>query len=101
MPYNAVTHETDTASVSGPTNRQVYTNPRFMTNIVTGASGDKEGETPCVVNVLPPAVTCTADYGYGILQAINATVLRWEFASVKQDYFGPANYTDVLTIVRA
>lgn len=45
LPYDAVTKETDTASVTGPTNNQVYTNPRYMVNIVTGASGDKEGET--------------------------------------------------------
>ena len=65
MPYDAVTREIDTASVSGPKNDQTYTDPRYMVNIVTGASGDKEGETPCVVNVLPPSVTCTADFAYG------------------------------------
>lgn len=84
MPYDAVTKEIDTASVSGPTNDQVYTNPRYMVNIVTGASGDKEGETPCVVNVLPPSVTCDADYGYGVWTALDANTATWAFKSVKQ-----------------
>jgi hypothetical protein len=66
MPYDAVTKATDTASISGPKNNQVYTNPKYLVNIVTGASGDKEGETPCVVNILAPSVTCDVDYGYGI-----------------------------------
>ena len=135
MPYDAVTKETDAASVSGPTNNQVYTNPKFLVNIVTGASGDKEGETPCVVNVLPPSVTCDVDYGCeyqngaqpfmrpwrctrlryvmrlhpptpttptdGIWTAIDANTATWSFKSVKQDFFGPANYTDNLTIKKA
>lgn len=71
-----------------------------MVNIVSGASGDKEGETPCVVNVLPPSVTCSPDYGFGILTAVNASVLTWEFKSVKPDWLGPSNYTDSLTIVK-
>ena len=100
MPYDAVTRETDAASVSGTKNNQVYTNPKYMVNVVTGASGDKEGETPCVVNVLPPSVTCTADYGYGLWVAVNSTYATWDFASVKQDYIGPANYTDSLKIVK-
>lgn len=100
LPYDAVTKEIDSASVSGPTNNQVYTDPKYMVNIVTGASGDKEGETPCVVNILPPSVTCTADYGYGLWTAHNATFATWEFSSVKQDFFGPANYTDVATFIK-
>jgi hypothetical protein len=100
MPYDAVTKEIDTASVTGPKNDQTYTDPRYMVNIVTGASGDKEGETPCVVNVLPPSVTCTADYGYGVWTAVNASFARWEFQSIKPDYIGPANYTDVATFIK-
>ena len=48
LPYDAVTKDIDHASVSGPKNDQTYTDPRYMVNIVTGASGDKEGET-CVL----------------------------------------------------
>ena len=98
MPYDAVTKETDTASISGPKNNQVYTNPKYLVNIVTGASGDKEGETPCVVDILPPSVTCDVDYGYGVFTALDANTATWSYKSVKPDFFGPANYTDFLTI---
>jgi hypothetical protein len=101
MPYDAVTRETDSASVSGPTNDQVYTNPKYMVNIVTGASGDKEGETPCVVNILPPSVTCDVDYGYGVWTAVDANTATWSYKSVKPDFFGPANYTDNLVIKKS
>jgi len=101
LPYDAVTKEIDQACASGPApHDQTYTNPKYMTNIVTGASGDKEGETPCVVNILLPSVTCTADFGYGIWEAINSTHAHWRFASVKPDYIGPANYTDSLMLVQ-
>ena len=40
MPYDAATGEVDTASVSA--DGSVYTNPKYMTVIVTGASGDIE-----------------------------------------------------------
>jgi len=83
MPYDFVTKETDSASVSGPTTNQVYTNPKFLVNIVTGASGDKEGETPCVVNILPPSVTCDVDYGYGVFTALDANTATWAYKSVK------------------
>ena len=99
-PYDAVTKEVDTAAVAGPTNDQTYTNPRFMVNIVTGASGDKEGETPCVVNIASPSITCDPDFGYGVWTALNATHATWKYQSVKQDFFGPANYTDSLTITK-
>jgi hypothetical protein len=99
-PYDAATRETDMKAVSGPTNDQVYTNPRFMVNIVTGASGDKEGETPCVVNILPPSITCDPDYGFGIWTAVNATTATWTYKSLKPDWLGPSNYTDSLVIVK-
>jgi len=137
MPYDAVTKATDTASISGPKNNQVYTNPKYLVNIVTGASGDKEGETPCVVNILAPSVTCDVDYGYGIWTgeeaprvhasraarraaprarclpsphhyrppplpaAVDANTATWSYKSVKPDFFGPANYTDNLTIKKS
>ena len=142
MPYDAVTKATDTASISGPKNNQVYTNPKYLVNIVTGASGDKEGETPCVINILAPSVTCDVDYGYGIWTgeeaprvhasraarraprraprapraacprpatlapppppaAVDANTATWSYKSVKPDFFGPANYTDNLTIKKS
>lgn len=40
MPYDSVTGDVDTASVSA--DGSTYTNPKYMTVIVTGASGDIE-----------------------------------------------------------
>jgi hypothetical protein len=40
MPYDAVTGQVDTASVSA--DGSVYTSPKYMVTIVTGASGDIE-----------------------------------------------------------
>ena len=74
--------------------------PKYIVNIVTGASGDKEGETPCAVNILPPSITCTPDYGFGIFTALNASVATWTFKAVKPDWLGPSNYTDDLMIVK-
>ena len=37
----------------------------------------------------------------GIWTAIDANTATWSFKSVKQDIFGPANYTDNLTIKKA
>ena len=80
--------------------KSVYTNPKYIVNIVTGASGDKEGETPCVVGILPPSVHCDADYGFGYFQAQNATHATWSFKSIAQDVWGPPTFSDALTIVQ-
>jgi hypothetical protein len=42
MPYDSVTGDVDTASVSA--DGATYTNPKYMTVIVTGASGDIEND---------------------------------------------------------
>lgn len=100
LPYDAVTGTIDHASVSG-VNSSIYTNPKYMVNIVTGASGDKEGETPCVVDILPPAVTCDTDFGYGLFSAINHTHATWSFTSIATDWpWSTTNYTDSLTIIQ-
>jgi hypothetical protein len=101
LPFaDAVTGTIDHASVSG-VNSSIYTNPKYMVNIVTGASGDKEGETPCVVDILPPAVTCDTDFGYGLFSAINHTHATWSFTSIATDWpWSTTNYTDSLTIIQ-
>jgi hypothetical protein len=43
LPYNAVTKEIDSAAVSA--DGSTYTNAKFMTIIVTGASGDHENDS--------------------------------------------------------
>lgn len=100
LPYDAVTGDIDYASASGP-NNTVYTNPKYLVNIVTGASGDKEGETPCIVDILPPAQNCNTDYGYGLFTAVNATHATWSFTSVATDWpWTTSNFTDSLTVIK-
>jgi hypothetical protein len=64
MPYDSVTGDVDTASVSA--DGSTYTNPKYMITIVTGASGDRELDSSCKDNV-SPSYTCSQNYGYGFL----------------------------------
>lgn len=78
-----------------------YTNPKYLVNIVVGSSGDKEGETPCLVDILPPSVRCSTDYGYGLYTAHNATHASWSFATTATDWpWTTTNFTDSLTIIQ-
>jgi len=99
-PYNAPSGQIDSASVSGPVNNQVYTNPKYLVNIITGASGDREKDSKCPKGTpVPPELTCTQNYGYGFFTAVNATTATWTFKTVEQD--GPSGpYSDALTIVQ-
>jgi len=99
-PYNAPSGQIDSASVSGPINNQVYTNPKYLVNIITGASGDREKDSKCPKGTpVPPELTCTQNYGYGFFTAVNATTATWTFKTVEQD--GPSGpYSDALTIVQ-
>ena len=45
MPYDSVTGEVDAAAVSA--DGATYTEPKYMTVIVSGASGDIEGDDGC------------------------------------------------------
>lgn len=69
-PYDAPSQKIDTASVSGPLNNQVYTNPKYLVNIITGASGDREKDSKCPKGTpVPPEITCT--------QSASASSRRW------------------------
>lgn len=92
-PYDSVTKQVDTASVSA--DGYTYTNPRFTVVIVTGASGDIEGDDKYVKE--SPSITGTENYGYGIFTAVNASYATWTFKTVK----GSDNYADHLTIIKA
>ena len=48
MPYDSVTGEVDQASVSA--DGSVYTEPKYMTVVVTGASGDPEQDDKYTVS---------------------------------------------------
>jgi hypothetical protein len=80
----------------------VYTNPKYMTQIVAGSPGDIEitsdsnaaypegaaepgtGPGSCAgltpnVSIDKPIAACRANYGYGYLQATNKTHLHWRW----------------------
>ena len=96
MPYDSVTKEVDTAAVSAV--GSTYTNPKYMVVIVSGASGDIEGDDG--YRKESPSFTGTENYGYGIWQPLNATHASWSFRTVKTDN-GPADYSDALTIIKS
>ena len=96
LPYDAVTGQTDTAAANA--DGSVYTNPKYMVTIVSGASGDIEGDDGCGSDPRP-SFTCSENYGWGIFTPINATVATWNFHTVAADGPGPKAYSDSLTIV--
>ena len=65
MPYDSVTGDVDTAAVSA--DGSVYTEPKYMTVIVTGASGDIEGDDKYTQE--SPSYTGTENYGWGIVSS--------------------------------
>ena len=95
-PYDTVTGDTDTASVSADT--FTYTNPKYMVTIVSGASGDIEGDDGCGKDARP-SLTCSENYGWGIWQPVNATLAKWSYHTVTADGPGPKDYSDSLTII--
>ena len=97
MPFDSVTGTVDSASVSS--DGAVYTNPKYMVTIVSGASGDREGESK--YTKVSPSFTGNENWGYGIFSALNASTATWNFKTVKADGPGPADYSDSLTIVQA
>lgn len=108
IPYNPVTGEADTASVSADS--RTYTSPKFVTMIVSGAPGDVERNDACPgdpsLKHLTP--TCTEQYGYGIFTVHNATALSWNFEAKPTPIGGrraafrtQAAYSDELWIVKA
>jgi hypothetical protein len=96
MPYDSVTGEVDTASVSA--DGATYTEPKYPTVIVTGASGDIEKDDAYTKE--SPSFTGTENYGWGIWTPLNSSHATWSFKTVKADGAGPADYTDALTIVK-
>ena len=95
-PFDAVTNDVDNAAVSA--DGHVYTNPKYMVTIVSGASGDVEKDDSCGAGG-SPSLTCSENYGWGIFTPLNATVATWNFHTVNPDGPGPKDYADSLTIV--
>ena len=90
-----MTNTVDEASVSA--DASVYTEPKYMVTIVTGASGDREDES--AYKKVSPSATGAETYGYGYFQALNATTAVWTYKTVA-DNKGPKGYKDSLTIVQ-
>lgn len=97
LPHNPITGEVDTAAVSA--DGSTYTNARFPTIIVTGASGDREDDDKYVKE--SPSFIGSENYGYGFFTAANATHAHWNFHTVKADGAGPKDFSDSLTWVKA
>jgi len=96
LPYDVVTKEIDQASVSA--DGSTYTNPKYMTVIVTGASGDHEKDDK--YTKISPSFTGSENYGYGLYVAHNASYATWDYKTVKADGAGPANYADSLKWIK-
>lgn len=91
-----MTKEIDQASVSA--DGSTYTNPKYMTVIVTGASGDHEKDDK--YTKISPSFTGSENYGYGLYVAHNASYATWDYKTVKADGAGPANYADSLKWIK-
>ena len=59
MPFNPMTNDVDTACVSS--DGSTYTNAKYMTTIVTGASGDREDDN--AYTKVSPSYTGSENYG--------------------------------------
>jgi hypothetical protein len=92
-----MTNDVDTKAVSA--DGSTYTNAKYMTTIVTGASGDREKDDKYTKE--SPSFTGSENYGYGLFTALNASHATWSWKTVKADGAGPADYSDKLTWIKA
>jgi hypothetical protein len=88
-----MTGEVDEACISA--DGSTYTSPKFITYIISGASGDKETDSP--YDAPFPSITGTQNYGYGLYTAVDEHTATWSFKTVQPDN-GAADYSDSLTI---
>lgn len=85
--------------------RAVYTNPRYMTTIITAAPGDQEVNRRALhaapIRAGQHSITSTNNYGYGFLQIVNATHAHWLFETAVPHVNSSApTYTDELWVVQ-
>ena len=100
--------DADFACVSGDS--YTYTDPKFVTMIVSGAPGDVERNDACPgdPSLKQYSIRCSPDYGYGRLAVENATHATWTFEARQTPIGGsgggvgeaPITYTDRVTIVK-
>jgi len=94
-PYNPMTNSIDTAAASA--DGKTYTNPKYMTTIVSGGAGNHEDESTYVKSA--ESYTGVENYGWGVFTAVSPTTATWVWhTSVRNK--GPADWTDSLTIVQ-
>ncbi len=98
-PYDPMTQAIDSASVSA--DGSTYTDPKYLVTIVSGASGDIEGDDGCGADSALPSRACSENYGWGIFSPLNATHATWNFHTVKSDGPGPQDFADSLTIIQS
>jgi hypothetical protein len=95
MPFDPMTNAIDTAAVSA--DGSTYSNPKYMTTIVSGGAGNHEDESHYVKS--GASYTGVENYGYGYWQALNATTATWKWHTVVANA-GPKDWSDSLTIVQ-
>jgi len=106
VPAYGTQNLTDLDSISGDSeNSQIYTDPKYLTTIVTGAAGNQEvqpsdcgGPTPHFVP--QPTATCSRNYGWGTLEISNSTHATWRWRTSMPIAGSPApDYTDTLEMI--
>jgi hypothetical protein len=107
LPYNPVAGEADHTAVSDDS--FTYTNPKYVTMIVSGAPGDVERNDACPgdPSLKPITPACTSSYGYGIFTVFNASHIYWEFTAkptpigtTRPVFRSQASYSDHLWVVK-
>jgi hypothetical protein len=67
-----------------------YTDPGWITQIVSAACGSAEDLTPAVSHPSGVVSSTTQHYGLGILQAVNASHLHWQWSTELIDKYTTA-----------
>jgi len=60
---------------------KTYNNPGAPVYIVNGAGGNREGTAGFNSHVFPGSVTRISEWGYGMIEVFNSTVLQYTFYS--------------------
>jgi acid phosphatase type 7 len=81
------------------------TDPKYLVNICSGSPGNQEVQPSDCGGGTPddptyPTVTCSRNYGYGLLTVLNSTALQWDWKTTVPIAGSPVpDYSDSLTLV--
>ena len=96
-PYEISTGRVDAACVSNGTSGgfdALYSGCKFMTTIVNGAAGNKEGNHACGP-LESPQLACSSNFGFGLWQATDKSSATWRWQTAAKDkHSKAANFTD-------